>query len=83
MLILMLTIFMWLPALAYEWRRRSLSPDPPDGIADLTPLHVSCYESSCVEGLFRGDLDRATYRARMERIAAGDAQSHPLMVPES
>lgn len=83
-LIALLTVGMWIPGVVVSRRLRAgdaLSGTPC--VRVLPRVVTPGCESESVRNLMVGELDRDSYRARMERIAAADAGPYPLVVPES
>lgn len=78
-----LAMCMWTPSSIYGWRWRSDLHRPAHEWRErISPAIRSVAESFWVDQLLHGGLDAASYRERMEQIAAAENERHPLEAPE-
>jgi hypothetical protein len=67
-----------LPVRRRRHQRRSVELPVAEPLADADALA----EAALVSSLLAGDLERADYRLAMERLAAHDAGSRPVVAPD-
>jgi hypothetical protein len=58
----------------------ALWPEPEDGAR--LPRKPSTPEGALARRLLDGEIDRQRYRAEQARLAARDAERHPLAIPD-